>query len=103
MPVGIAGFIPLPYKIFTITAGIFLLDLKRFIVASAVGRSGRFFITGALIYYFDRRVISFFQEYYGLMAAMLLTTLIVACIGVYFRSRRHATPSVPPKPLEGKE
>jgi membrane protein YqaA with SNARE-associated domain len=41
--VGIAGFTPIPYKAFTISAGVFVLDLKRFILVSVISRSARFF------------------------------------------------------------
>ena len=40
--VGMAGFTPIPYKLFSISAGAFGLDLKRFVLASIVGRGGRF-------------------------------------------------------------
>ena len=39
----IAGFTPLPYKVFAIGAGAFRLELKRVLLASLVGRAGRFF------------------------------------------------------------
>ena len=45
----IAGFSPIPYKIFTIAAGVAVLNLPGFIVASAVGRGARFFLVAALI------------------------------------------------------
>lgn len=45
----IAGFSPIPYKIFTISAGAALLNLPAFIVASLLGRGARFFLVAALI------------------------------------------------------
>ena len=42
--VGIAGFTPIPYKVFTITAGAFRINFAVFLIASAVSRSARFFI-----------------------------------------------------------
>src|SRR5690625_2339795 len=38
----IAGFLPLPYKLFALSAGVFNLDLKRFLAASLLGRGARF-------------------------------------------------------------
>jgi len=43
-----AGFTPLPYKIFSIAAGIFKLSLPVFIIASIIGRGARFFLVGYL-------------------------------------------------------
>ncbi|MBW2298151.1 MAG: DedA family protein, partial [Deltaproteobacteria bacterium] len=48
--VGIAGFTPIPYKVFTIAAGAFKISFVVFIVASTVSRSARFFLVGGLIY-----------------------------------------------------
>jgi len=40
----IAGFTPIPYKVFSIGAGVFQMALLPFVLASIVGRGGRFFI-----------------------------------------------------------
>ena len=45
----VAGFSPIPYKIFTITAGVAALNLPGFVVASLVGRGARFFLVAGLI------------------------------------------------------
>ncbi|MEE9591626.1 MAG: YqaA family protein, partial [Thermodesulfobacteriota bacterium] len=42
--VGIAGFTPIPYKVFTITAGAFKIDFWVFSLVSAISRAARFFI-----------------------------------------------------------
>jgi membrane protein YqaA with SNARE-associated domain len=47
--VGIAGFTPIPYKVFTIAAGMFKINFTVFILASMVSRSARFFLVGGLI------------------------------------------------------
>jgi membrane protein YqaA with SNARE-associated domain len=45
----IAGFSPVPYKIFTITAGVAALNLPGFILASLIGRGARFYLVAGLI------------------------------------------------------
>ncbi len=45
----LAGFTPIPFKIFTITSGLLLLPVHLFIVASMVGRGARFFLLAALL------------------------------------------------------
>jgi len=47
----LAGFSPIPYKIFTIAAGALNMFLPVFILASFIGRGGRFFLVAALIYW----------------------------------------------------
>lgn len=48
--VAVAGFTPIPYKVFTISAGVFKLNFVRFILASLFSRGARFFIIGGLFY-----------------------------------------------------
>jgi membrane protein YqaA with SNARE-associated domain len=44
-----AGFSPIPYKMFTIAAGALSMFLPVFVLASLVGRGGRFFLVAGLI------------------------------------------------------
>lgn len=45
----IAGFSPIPYKIFTIAAGAAVLTFPGFVLASALGRGARFFLLAGFI------------------------------------------------------
>jgi membrane protein YqaA with SNARE-associated domain len=45
----VAGFSPIPYKVFTIAAGVAVLNLPGFIIASIIGRGARFFLVASLI------------------------------------------------------
>ena len=47
--VAIAGFTPIPYKVFTIAAGVAVINFPIFVLASLVGRAGRFFLVAGLI------------------------------------------------------
>ncbi len=47
----IAGFTPIPYKLFTISAGVVSMHLLPFVLASIVGRGARFFLVAAFIYW----------------------------------------------------
>ncbi len=44
-----AGFSPIPYKLFTIAAGALAMFIPVFVLASLVGRGGRFFLVAGLI------------------------------------------------------
>ncbi|MCX7955970.1 MAG: DedA family protein [Patescibacteria group bacterium] len=72
----IAGFSPIPYKIFTIAAGLFELDLKRFVIASFIGRGGRFFLVGTLIFIFGEK-IKYFLTHYLEWAIIGITVLFI--------------------------
>lgn len=45
----VAGFSPIPYKVFTIAAGVAVLNLPAFFIGSLVGRAGRFFLVAGLV------------------------------------------------------
>ena len=45
----VAGFSPIPYKVFTIAAGVAVLNVPGFLIASLIGRAGRFFLVAGLV------------------------------------------------------
>jgi membrane protein YqaA with SNARE-associated domain len=45
----VAGFSPIPYKVFTIAAGVAVLNLPAFLIGSIIGRAGRFFLVSGLV------------------------------------------------------
>ena len=47
----VAGFSPIPYKVFTIAAGVATLNLPGFFLASLIGRGARFFLVAAFVKY----------------------------------------------------
>lgn len=74
--VGAAGFTPLPYKLFTITAGAFKINFWVFVLVSMVARSARFFLVAGLIYRFGARVQHFIYKYFNLLTIVFLILLI---------------------------
>lgn len=47
----IAGFSPIPYKLFTVGAGLMNMAFLPFVIASAIGRASRFFLVAGLMYW----------------------------------------------------
>ena len=76
----VAGFSPIPYKVFSISAGLFDLDLKRFILASIIGRGGRFFLVGTLIFLFGATIKTFLSEYFEVVTIGFTILLIAGFI-----------------------
>jgi len=74
--VGIAGFTPIPYKIFTIAAGAFHIDFPVFVIASAVSRSARFFLVASLFYFCGAGIQSFIDKYFDILAVAFTACLI---------------------------
>jgi membrane protein YqaA with SNARE-associated domain len=75
--VGIAGFTPIPYKVFTIAAGAFEINFPVFVMASLVGRAGRFFLVGAFIFVFGPKIQPWIQKYFNWLV-VAFTILLVA-------------------------
>ncbi len=75
-----AAFTPIPYKVFTITAGVFKINLATFILASSIGRSARFLIEGSLIYFFGEKIRVFIEKYLNLLSIIFFILLLV---GIY--------------------
>ena len=74
----IAGFTPVPYKLFTITSGVFRMPFLRFILASAVSRSARFFIVGGAFYFYGETVKVYIEKYLG---AVSIAVVVLALLG----------------------
>lgn len=74
----IAAFTPIPYKVFTVAAGVYhaYVPLWVLLAASAVGRPARFFLVGALIYKFGPPIKSFIDKYLNLLT-IVFTVLLV--------------------------
>ncbi len=59
----VAGFSPIPYKVFTIAAGVAALTIPGFFVASLIGRGARFFLVAAFVKYSGVRLESTLEKH----------------------------------------
>ncbi|WP_232363746.1 YqaA family protein [Desulfogranum japonicum] len=74
--VGMAAFTPIPYKLFTITAGAFKTNFVTFMVVSLVARSARFCLVAGLIYFFGAKVQYFINKYFNILTVVFMVLLI---------------------------
>jgi membrane protein YqaA with SNARE-associated domain len=74
--VGIAGFTPIPYKVFTIAAGAFKISFLVFLIASTVSRSARFFLVSALIWKFGEKIKKTIDKYFNLATIIFVLLLV---------------------------
>lgn len=59
----VAGFSPIPYKVFTIAAGAAVLNPVVFVLASLVGRGGRFFLVAGVLAWGGPRIEPWLRTY----------------------------------------
>lgn len=71
-----AGFTPIPYKVFTITAGAFDISVTMLIIASVISRGARFFLVAWMIWKWGRPIKGFIDKYFNWLA-LLFTLLLV--------------------------
>lgn len=76
----IAGFSPIPYKIFTITAGFLSMALLPFIVASAIGRGSRFFLVAALMAWGGAPMERQLRRYVDTLGWLMIVLIAVAVL-----------------------
>ncbi len=71
-----AGFTPIPYKIFTVSAGAFNIFLPMFILASVISRGARFFLVAFLLWKFGPAIKGFIDRYFNWLALAFTAMLI---------------------------
>ena len=74
--VGVAGFTPIPYKVFTIASGAFAFKLPVFVLASLAGRGGRFFIVAGSIQLFGTQMIELVERHFNIGSFVLIVVIV---------------------------
>ena len=79
-----AAFSPIPYKVFTVSAGLFhdYVPLQTLIAASILGRSLRFFSVATCIYFFGPRVRDFLEKYFERVTLALFVMVVLGFLAV---------------------
>ncbi|HRZ78595.1 MAG TPA: YqaA family protein [bacterium] len=80
----IAGFTPIPYKVFTIASGVFGMNFPLFVLASVISRSARFFIVSTMIYFFGEPIKKFIDKYFNLLSAAFVVLIILGFAGIKY-------------------
>ena len=84
--ISIAGFTPLPYKLFTISAGAFKISFLPFVITSFFARGARFFLVGGILYIYGKKIQIFIEHYFNWLATGFTIMLILGyiCIKAFF-------------------
>ena len=79
----LAGFTPLPYKVFTITSGLIGFDIIAFIIISLISRGLRFFLVSFLTFKFGEKFVSFIEQK-GAVWSSVIGTIIIFIIALIY-------------------
>jgi membrane protein DedA with SNARE-associated domain len=71
-----AAFTPIPYKVFTIAAGVAKVNLGAFMLASLLGRAGRFFLVALVVRLTGNRAKDLIDRYFNLATVVFAVLLI---------------------------
>lgn len=74
---GVAGFTPIPFKVFTLAAGGFRVPIVPFLVISAVSRGARFFLVAGLLRIFGEPIREFIDRWFNLLTVLLAVLIVL--------------------------
>lgn len=76
----VAGLTPIPYKVFTISAGVFGINFPVFLLASVLSRGLRFFFLAGLIHWYGDSIRSFIDRYFNLLTWVFGLLLVLGFV-----------------------
>ena len=83
----LAGFTPLPYKVFTIASGLIGFNILIFIVISLISRGLRFFIVSYLSYKFGNLFTQFMEKHGSKWFTIIGIVIVLIGIIIYLISK----------------
>ncbi|MBU1046678.1 VTT domain-containing protein [Patescibacteria group bacterium] len=72
----VSAFTPIPFKVFTISAGFFHINIITFFVASLIGRGLRFFAVGYLVKLFGKQMAHYAFKYFNYITLLILALIL---------------------------
>lgn len=80
----VAGFTPIPYKIFTIAGGAAMMSFPLFVIGSIIGRGGRFYLVAYLMYHFGRRYKDQIEKYVDILGIAFVVLLVLGFVFIKY-------------------
>jgi membrane protein YqaA with SNARE-associated domain len=74
----LAGFSPIPYKLFTVSAGFLQMAFLPFLVASAIGRGMRFFLVAGIIHFGGEKMEQKLRQWVDTIGWLVVALIIIA-------------------------
>ncbi len=74
----IAAFTPIPYKVFTISAGVLNYNIVLFILISVLGRGARFFLVSLVCFKYGQYMLMVINKYLLLIGTLIIILFAIA-------------------------
>ena len=78
------GWTPFPYKVLTISAGFFKMNIVAFILASIVARAMRFYLVAALLFWFGPPIRDFIERRLSLVTTVFVVLLVGGFVAIRY-------------------
>lgn len=82
-----AAFTPIPYKVFTIAAGLFRIPLFTLFTASLIGRAGRFFLVALTLRIFGKKIADSIERYFDIFSIIFVALLIAGFVAFKYMGK----------------
>ena len=79
----LAAITPIPYKVFAILAGVLKLDVKRFLIASIIGRGIRYLSFGIVLYFFGEDIRVLMEDYFDNLTLLIIIGFIGSVVAIW--------------------
>ena len=79
----LAGFTPLPYKVFTITSGLIAFDIISFIIISLISRGLRFYLVSILTAKFGEKFVKLIEQK-GAVWSSIIGIIIICILAIFY-------------------
>lgn len=79
-----AAFTPIPFKVFTIAAGVFQVNIVVFLLSAILGRGARFFLVAYLMHHFGQRYKDVIEKYVDVFSLVFVVILICGFVVVKY-------------------
>ncbi|EGK12791.1 YqaA family protein [Kroppenstedtia eburnea] len=86
----IAGFTPIPFKVFTIASGMCKIRIREVIIWSLLGRGARFFLEALIIAWLGKAAGEFINQYFGPLTLSLVALVLLAALIWHLLRRKRA-------------
>lgn len=76
----LAGFTPIPYKVFTISAGFLQMMFLPFLIASFIGRGMRFFLVAGLMHWGGEKMEKKLRQWVDVIGWAVVAIIVIAYV-----------------------
>ena len=79
----LAGFTPLPYKVFTITSGLIAFDIFAFIIISFISRGLRFYLVSVFTAKFGEKFVKLIEQK-GAVWSLIIGIIMICIMAIFY-------------------